>query len=130
MPLSAWPRSTPTWPSGWPSDGRKVILIRPETKPDDVHGMLASEGILTTRGGRTSHAALVARQFGKPAVVGVSALEVDLVGHRATVGDLVIEEGDWVSLDGSTGEVFPWAARHVRTGHHRHLARHAALLGG
>jgi pyruvate,orthophosphate dikinase len=88
------------------SDGRKVILIRPETKPDDVHGMLASEGILTTRGGRTSHAALVARQFGKPAVVGVSALEVDLVGHRATVGDLVIEEGDWVSLDGSTGEVF------------------------
>ena len=87
-------------------DGRKVILIRPETKPDDVHGMLASEGILTTRGGRTSHAALVARQFGKPAVVGVSALEVDLVGHRATVGDLVIEEGDWVSLDGSTGEVF------------------------
>jgi pyruvate,orthophosphate dikinase len=88
------------------SDGRKVILIRPETKPDDVHGMLASEGILTTRGGRTSHAALVARQFGKPAVVGVSALEVDLVGHRATVGELVIEEGDWVSLDGSTGEVF------------------------
>ena len=87
-------------------DGRKVILIRPETKPDDVHGMLASEGILTTRGGRTSHAALVARQFGKPAVVRVSALEVDLVGHRATVGDLVIEEGDWVSLDGSTGEVF------------------------
>jgi pyruvate,orthophosphate dikinase len=88
------------------SDGRKVILIRPETKPDDVHGMLASEGILTTRGGRTSHAALVARQFGKPAVVGVSALEVDLVGHRATVGELVIEEGNWVSLDGSTGEVF------------------------
>jgi pyruvate,orthophosphate dikinase len=88
------------------NDGRKVILIRPETKPDDVHGMLASEGILTTRGGRTSHAALVARQFGKPAIVGVSALEVDLVGHRATVGDLVIEEGDWVSLDGSTGEVF------------------------
>lgn len=87
-------------------DGRMVILIRPETKPDDVHGMLAAEGILTTRGGRTSHAALVARQFGKPAVVGVSALEVDLVGHRAHVGDLVIEEGDWLSLDGSTGEVF------------------------
>ena len=87
-------------------DGRAVILVRPETKPDDVHGMLAAEGILTTRGGRTSHAALVARQFGKPAVVGVSALEVDLVGHRALVGDLVIEEGDWLSLDGSTGEVF------------------------
>jgi pyruvate,orthophosphate dikinase len=71
-----------------------------------VHGMLAAQGILTTRGGRTSHAALVARQFGKPAVVGVSALEVDLVGHRATMGDLVIEEGDWVSLDGGTGQVF------------------------
>ena len=87
-------------------DGRKIILVRPETKPDDVHGMLAAEGILTTRGGRTSHAALVARQFGKPAVVGVSALDVDLVGHRATMGDLVIEEGDWVSLDGGTGQVF------------------------
>jgi pyruvate, orthophosphate dikinase len=88
------------------ADGRKVILVRPETKPDDVHGMLTAEGILTSRGGRTSHAALVARQFGKPAVVGVGALEVDLVGHRATVGELVIEQGDWLSLDGSTGEVF------------------------
>ncbi len=88
------------------ADGRKIILVRPETKPDDVHGMLAAQGILTTRGGRTSHAALVARQFGKPAVVGVSALEVDLVGHRALVGDLEIAEGDWVSLDGGTGQVF------------------------
>jgi pyruvate,orthophosphate dikinase len=90
----------------WAAEGRKVILVRPETKPDDVHGMLAAEGILTTRGGRTSHAALVARQFGKPAVVGVSALDIDLVGRVATVGDLLIEEGDWLSLDGSTGEVF------------------------
>ena len=88
------------------ADGRKIILVRPETKPDDVHGMLAAQGILTTRGGRTSHAALVARQFGKPAVVGVSALEVDLVGHCATVGDLVVSEGDWLSLDGGTGQVF------------------------
>ncbi|HET9648667.1 MAG TPA: pyruvate, phosphate dikinase [Microlunatus sp.] len=87
-------------------DGRAVILVRPETKPDDVHGMLAAEGILTTRGGRTSHAALVARQFGKPAVVGVGAREIDLVGRRAQVGELVIEEGDWLSLDGSTGEVY------------------------
>jgi pyruvate,orthophosphate dikinase len=90
----------------WAGDGREVILVRPETKPDDVHGMLAAEGILTTRGGRTSHAALVARQFGKPAVVGVSALDIDLVGRVASVGDLVIEEGDWLSLDGSTGEVY------------------------
>jgi pyruvate,orthophosphate dikinase len=90
----------------WAGEGQKVILVRPETKPDDVHGMLAAEGILTTRGGRTSHAALVARQFGKPAVVGVSALEIDLVRRMASVGDLVIEEGDWLSLDGSTGEVY------------------------
>jgi pyruvate,orthophosphate dikinase len=90
----------------WAGDGRKVILVRPETKPDDVHGMLAAEGILTTRGGRTSHAALVARQFGKPAVVGCSVLDIDLVGRVASVGDLVIEEGDWLSLDGSTGEVY------------------------
>jgi pyruvate,orthophosphate dikinase len=90
----------------WAGEGRKVILVRPETKPDDVHGMLAAEGILTTRGGRTSHAALVARQFGKPAVVGVSALDIDLLGRVASVGDLIIEEGDWLSLDGSTGEVY------------------------
>ena len=87
-------------------DGRKVILVRPETKPDDVHGMLASEGILTNRGGRTSHAALVARQFGKPAVVGVNALDIDVAGRHASVGELIIQEGDWLSLDGSTGEVY------------------------
>ena len=61
---------------------KKVIMVRPETKPDDVHGMLAAEGILTSKGGRTSHAALVARQFGKPAVVGVSELELDLVARK------------------------------------------------
>jgi pyruvate,orthophosphate dikinase len=87
-------------------EGKKVVMVRPETKPDDVHGMLAAEGILTSRGGRTSHAALVARQFGKPAVVGVAALEIDLVQHLMKVGDQVIKEGDWISIDGSTGEVF------------------------
>ncbi|MGA2403961.1 MAG: pyruvate, phosphate dikinase [Syntrophobacteraceae bacterium] len=87
-------------------EGKKVIMVRPETKPDDVHGMLAAEGILTSRGGRTSHAALVARQFGKPAVVGVAALEIDIGQHLMTVADQVINEGDWISIDGSTGEVF------------------------
>ena len=87
-------------------DGKKVIMVRPETKPDDVHGMLAAEGILTSRGGRTSHAALVARQFGKPAVVGCSELELDLKKRQMTVGELVIKEGDWVSIDGTLGEVF------------------------
>jgi pyruvate,orthophosphate dikinase len=85
---------------------KKVIMVRPETKPDDVHGMLAAEGILTSSGGRTSHAALVARQFGKPAVVGVRALEIDIGRHLMTVGNQVINEGEWISVDGSTGEVF------------------------
>ena len=67
-------------------EGRQVIMVRPETKPDDVHGMLAAKGILTSRGGRTSHAALVARQFGKPAVVGVATLEVDLEARKIRVG--------------------------------------------
>ena len=88
-------------------ENKKVIMVRPETKPDDVHGMLAAEGILTSRGGRTSHAALVARQFGKPAVVGVHELELDLVSRRMSVGeDLVVEEGDWISLDGTQGIVY------------------------
>lgn len=87
-------------------EGRKVIMVRPETKPDDVHGMLAAEGILTSRGGRTSHAALVARQFGKPAVVGVSALELDLPNRQMAVDGKVIKEGDWVSIDGTEGQVF------------------------
>jgi pyruvate,orthophosphate dikinase len=88
-------------------EGKKVIMVRPETKPDDVHGMLAAQGILTSKGGRTSHAALVARQFGKPAVVGVSELELDLFSRSMTVGDgLVIHEGDWLSLDGTEGIVY------------------------
>jgi len=88
-------------------EGRKVIMVRPETKPDDVHGMLAAEGILTSRGGRTSHAALVARQFGKPAVVGVSELELDLDNRVMRVDEeLLIEEGDWISIDGTNGFVY------------------------
>ncbi len=90
----------------WSKEGKEVIMVRPETKPDDVHGMLASKGILTTRGGRTSHAALVARQFGKPAVVGVSALEIDMNKREIRVGEEVIHEGHWLSLDGTVGEVY------------------------
>jgi pyruvate,orthophosphate dikinase len=87
-------------------DGKKVIMVRPETKPDDVHGMLASQGILTKLGGRTSHAALVARQFGKPAVVGVSALDIDMANRQMNVDGKVVKEGDWISIDGTIGEVF------------------------
>jgi pyruvate,orthophosphate dikinase len=87
-------------------ENKQVIMVRPETKPDDVHGMLAAEGILTSRGGRTSHAALVARQFGKPAVVGVAALNIEIAKRQMQVGDSVISEGDWLSIDGTTGEVY------------------------
>jgi pyruvate,orthophosphate dikinase len=91
----------------WAQDREEsVILVRPETKPDDVHGMLASAGVLTSSGGRTSHAALVARQFGKPAVVGASEIHVDLKARKMIVGQMTIEEGDWISIDGTTGEVF------------------------
>ena len=92
----------------WANDeGRKVILARPETRPDDVHGMLAAQGIITSKGGRTSHAALVARQFGKPAVVGIAELDIDLEARRMQIGeDRVINEGDFLSIDGNTGKVF------------------------
>lgn len=87
-------------------EGQQVIMVRPETKPDDVHGMLAAQGIVTSRGGRTSHAALVARQFGKPAVVGIEELEIDLDGREMRIDDLVIKEGDWISIDGTNGIVY------------------------
>ena len=90
-------------------DGNAVVLVRPDTKPDDVHGMLAARGIVTSRGGRTSHAALVARQFGRPAVVGASDLDIDPVGRTMRAGDQTIEEGDWLSIDGSTGRI--WGGR-------------------
>ncbi len=90
----------------WAEQGRAVIMVRPETKPDDVHGMLASQGILTSRGGRTSHAALVARQFGKPAIVGAEQIEIDLTERTMTCGDTSVAEGEWISIDGTTGDVF------------------------
>ncbi len=85
---------------------RKTILVRPETRPDDVHGMLAAQGVVTSRGGRTSHAALVARQFGIPAVVGVHELEVDTNRREMRASGKTLKEGDWLSIDGGTGEVF------------------------
>ena len=83
-----------------------VVMVRPFTKPDDVHGMIAAKGILTSEGGATSHAAVVARQFGKPCVVGAGAIKIDLAARRLTVGDVVVMEGDWISVDGGTGEAF------------------------
>jgi pyruvate, orthophosphate dikinase len=88
------------------SQGEAVILVRPETNPDDVHGMLAARGILTARGGATSHAAVVARGIGKPCVAGVEAIRVDPQARRFSVNGQVIHQGDFISIDGTTGEVF------------------------
>ncbi len=90
----------------WGLAGKDVIMVRPETKPDDVHGMIQSKAILTSRGGATSHAAVVARQFGTPAVVGCEAVEIDLTRRQIVVGDKIVKEGEWLSLDGTTGEVY------------------------
>ncbi|MFE0045969.1 pyruvate, phosphate dikinase [Streptomyces albireticuli] len=91
----------------WSRSGEKVILIRRETNPDDLNGMIAAEGILTSRGGKTSHAAVVARGMGKTCVCGAEELEVDTKRRRMTApGGVVIEEGDVVSIDGSTGKVY------------------------
>jgi pyruvate, orthophosphate dikinase len=89
----------------WKNRGEQVILTRIETSPEDIKGMDASEGILTARGGMTSHAALVARQMGKVCVAGCSVLEIDYASHTMVVGGKTLKEGDWVSLDGTTGEV-------------------------
>jgi pyruvate,orthophosphate dikinase len=88
----------------WGSEGKAVILLRPETKPDDVHGMVKSKGILTARGGATSHAAVVARQFGIPAVCGADALQIDLAARTVSANGQTLKEGDWVSVDGAKGE--------------------------
>lgn len=91
----------------WSRSGEKVILIRRETNPDDLDGMIAAEGILTSRGGKTSHAAVVARGMGKTCVCGAEELEVDTKRRRMTTSSgVVIEEGDVVSIDGSTGKVY------------------------
>ena len=83
-----------------------VIMVRPFTKPDDVHGMLAAKGILTSEGGATSHAAVVARQFGVPCIVGASMVKIDLEKRLMEANGTVIKEGEWISVDGGSGEVF------------------------
>ncbi len=88
------------------ADGQDVIMVRPFTKPDDVHGMLASKGILTSEGGATSHAAVVARQFGVPCIVGASMMVIDAEKRQMAALGKVVKEGEWISLDGGTGEAF------------------------
>jgi pyruvate,orthophosphate dikinase len=89
----------------WKKRGEKIILVRVETSPEDIKGMDASEGILTARGGMTSHAALVARQMGKVCVAGCSSLNIDYVSRTISVNGQVIKEGEYISIDGTTGEV-------------------------
>ena len=86
--------------------GEKVIMVREETKPEDVHGFFASQGILTSRGGKTSHAAVVARGIGKPCVVGAADLRIDVNKRQFTVNNTTVKEGDSITLDGTSGEVF------------------------
>jgi pyruvate,orthophosphate dikinase len=90
----------------WAARGEQVVLVRKETNPDDLEGMIAANGILTARGGKTSHAAVVARGMGKTCVCGAEGLDVDATAKTARVGSTMINEGDEISIDGSTGEVF------------------------
>jgi pyruvate, orthophosphate dikinase len=86
--------------------GEKVILIREETKPEDIHGFFAAQGILTSRGGKTSHAAVVARGMGKPCVAGAEGIHVDVKTRTAKIGEKLIHEGDYITIDGGTGHVY------------------------
>jgi pyruvate,orthophosphate dikinase len=90
----------------WKKRGERVVLCRIETSPDDIRGMDAAQGILTARGGMTSHAALVARQMGKVCVAGCEVLQIDYAAHSLRVDHAELKEGDWISIDGTTGEVF------------------------
>ena len=91
------------------SKGEKVILVRIETNPDDVHGMIAAQGVLTSRGGKSSHAAVVARGMGKPCIVGAESVQVDLKGRKFTAGNTTVKEGEAFTLDGSRGRVLAGA---------------------
>ncbi len=87
-------------------EGEKVILVREETKPEDIHGFFAAEGVLTSRGGKTSHAAVVARGMGKPCVAGAETIKVNVEKHTAQVGDNILHEGDIITIDGGNGHVY------------------------
>lgn len=119
----------------WRARGDRVILVRVETSPEDIHGMHAAQGVLTARGGMTSHAAVVARGMGRPCVSGASAVSIDLAARKLRIGDRELAEGDLLTLDGSTGQVMAgevptiepelagdfgvlmqWADRHRRMG--------------
>ncbi|MEX1083311.1 MAG: putative PEP-binding protein, partial [Xanthobacteraceae bacterium] len=95
------------------ADGRKVILVRVETSPEDIHGMHAAQGILTARGGMTSHAAVVARGMGKPCVSGAGAIRIDMAARTLSAGGMTLKEGDLITVDGSTGQVLAGRIRMI-----------------
>ena len=97
----------------WAEEGKKVILVRKETSPEDVGGMHAAQGILTATGGKTSHAAVVARGWGKSCIVGCEKLDIDYKKRQFAVGGVVVKEGDWLTLDGSSGNVYVGALKLV-----------------
>ena len=97
----------------WARAGKPTILARPETSPDDIHGLFASNGVVTSRGGMTSHAAVVARGMGKPAVCGCEEASIDVDKETLTVGDRVFKKGDWVTVDGTTGNFLAGEAKMV-----------------
>ena len=107
----------------WGKKGKAVILVRVETNPNDVHGMVEAKGILTQTGGTASHAALVARGMGRPCIVGASAISVDVRKRQFSAGGAVIKEGDQITIDGTTGEVY---LGHVPTIEARSLNKHPA----
>src|SRR5205807_1784821 len=90
----------------WGKAGRAVILVRVETNPNDVHGMIEARGILTSTGGTASHAALVARGMGRPCIVGASEIQVDLKNRQLTAGGTTVRQGEEITLDGTTGNVY------------------------
>lgn len=98
------------------SKGEPVILVRWETNPDDIHGLVYAQGVITSHGGMTSHAAVVARGMGKPCIAGVQEMKIDAEAKRFTVGDTVVNDGDWISMDGATGRVILGQAKLVAAG--------------
>jgi pyruvate,orthophosphate dikinase len=106
-------------------EGASVILVREETKPEDIHGFFAAQGILTSRGGKTSHAAVVARGMGKPCVSGCDAIAIDVRARTARIGDAILHEGDVITIDGTTGNVY---AGKIPTVEARFFAELATLL--
>jgi pyruvate,orthophosphate dikinase len=98
------------------SKGEAVILVRWETNPDDIHGLIQAQGVITSHGGMTSHAAVVARGMGKPCIAGAQDLKIDTEAKRFTVGDVTVNDGDWISMDGATGRVILGQAKLVEAG--------------